>query len=143
MTLHAPVPSYGAAEPLQPPRLRVVETSTPNAGVAYDSEDYAMLNRPLETERHARRVMRFLCPQRHDRLLEAGGGRGWLTGRMQQLCPATWGVGVNPRSIAHAVTGQMIAMDAVSLQFGDAQFDHASSFHAIEHVVDAEGRCAR
>lgn len=139
MTLHAaPSHGYGAAQPLHPPRLRLVEAPVPNVGVTYDSEDYAMLNRPLETERHARRVMRFLRPQRHDQLLEVGCGRGWLTQRMQQRCPATWGVDVNPRSIVHAVTGQMVAMDAVSLQFDDAQFDHVYSFHAIEHIVEAE-----
>ena len=139
MTLHAaPSPGFGATEALHPPHLRLVTAPAPIAGVTYDSEDYAMLNRPLETERHARRVMRFLSPQRHDRLLEVGCGRGWLTQRIQQLCPATWGVDVNPRSIAHAVTGQMSAMDAVSLEFDDAQFDHVYSFHAIEHIVEAE-----
>ena len=34
-----------------PPRLRVVDGPAHNAGVRYDSEDYALLNRPIETGR--------------------------------------------------------------------------------------------
>jgi ubiquinone/menaquinone biosynthesis C-methylase UbiE len=105
--------------------------------VTYDSENYAMLNRPIETGRHARRVMRYLRPQRSERLLEVGCGRGWLAQRMQEHSPGTYGVDVNPRSIAHGVTGNLSVMDAVELHFDDGQFDHVYSFHAIEHIVDA------
>jgi ubiquinone/menaquinone biosynthesis C-methylase UbiE len=128
-----------AAQPLvHPPRLRIAEDAAPLTGVVYDSENYAMLNRPIETARHARRIARYLNPGPAARLLEVGCGRGWLTQRMQQSVPATWGIDVNPRSIAHAVTGQLSVMDAVDLRFDDAQFDHVYSFHAIEHIVDAD-----
>src|SRR3954452_10293872 len=92
----------------------------PDGGVIYDSENYAMLNRPIETERHARRIMRYLRPRDSDRLLEVGCGRGWLTQRMQERVPATYGVDVNPRSIVHGVTGNLHVMDAVALEFDDA-----------------------
>ena len=105
--------------------------------VVYDSEDYAMLNRPVESERHFRRVLRYLAPQPTDRLLEVGCGRGWLTQRVQHFAPATYGVDINPRSIAHGVTGNLAVMDALHLQHNDETFDHAFSFHAIEHIVDA------
>lgn len=125
------------ARVVQPPRLRLAaEPSLPH--VTYDSENYAMLNRPIETGRHTRRVLRYLRPHADDRLLEVGCGRGWLTQRMQELCPATFGVDVNPKSIAHGVTGHLTTMDAIDLRFDDEQFDHVYSFHAIEHIVDAQ-----
>lgn len=125
--------------PLAPePSRRAAPTATARtASVVYDSEDYAMLNRPIETERHARRIMRHLRPSDGHRLLEVGCGRGWLTQRMQERFPATYGVDVNPRSIVHAVTANLHVMDAVALEFDDEQFDHVYSFHAIEHIVDA------
>ena len=121
----------------EPPRVRVTASPAPVATVLYDSEDYAMLNRPIETSRHARRIGRYLRPAPSDRLLEVGCGRGWLTQRMQETCPGTYGVDVNPRSIAHAVTHHLRVMDAVNLQFEDEQFDHVYSFHVIEHILDA------
>lgn len=121
----------------EPPRLRLAEALPPTVGVTYDSEDYAMLNRPIETSRHARRILRYLRPHTGHRLLEVGCGRGWLTRRMQERCPATYGVDVNPRAIAHGVTRNLDVMDAVALRFEDDQFDHVYSFHAIEHIVDA------
>ena len=128
------------AEPtLRAPRLRLTDDAPSLPAVTYDSEDYAMLNRPLETERHLRRVVRFLAPKAGDRLLEVGCGRGWLTRRVQQLCPATYGIDVNPRSIDHGVAPQLSSMDAVSLRYDDAQFDKLYSFHAIEHIPDAAG----
>jgi len=121
----------------EPTRRASSVAASPTASVVYDSEDYAMLNRPIETERHARRIMRHLRPSDGQRLLEVGCGRGWLTQRMQERFPATYGVDVNPRSIVHAVTANLHVMDAVALEFDDEQFDHVYSFHAIEHIVDA------
>jgi SAM-dependent methyltransferase len=122
----------------EPPRLRIADGEREFHGVTYDSDNYAMLNRPIETGRHARRVMRYLAPRENQRLLEIGAGRGWLTQRIQQSVPDTWGIDVNPRSIAHAVTGQLSVMDATELHYDDEQFDHVFSFHAIEHITDAE-----
>ena len=119
------------------PKARAVSPHASTARVKYDSENYAMLNRPIETGRHARRIGRYLRPRDDDRLLEVGCGRGWLTQRMQDTCSATYGIDVNPRSIAHGVTEKLIVMDALDLDFEDEQFDHIYSFHAIEHIVDA------
>jgi ubiquinone/menaquinone biosynthesis C-methylase UbiE len=120
------------------PRLRLAAPSEAPPAVTYDSEDYAMLNQPIETGRHVTRVMRYLCPRRDDRLLEIGCGRGWLTQRMQAICPLTYGIDVNPRSIIHGVTANLVQMDAVELRYDDEQFDKVYSFHAIEHIADAE-----
>lgn len=128
-----------AVPTLQAPRLRRIDTRESLPTVTYDSEDYAMLNRPIETERHFRRVVRHLAPRPADRLLEIGCGRGWLTRRVQQLCPATFGIDVNPRSIIHGVAPRLSSMDALALHFDDEQFDKLYSFHAIEHIADAEG----
>lgn len=130
-------PASGAPA-TQLPRLRLIPESPSDLAVSYDSEDYAMLNSPIETERHVKRIMRYLRPRSDDRLLEVGCGRGWLTHRMQQLCPATYGIDVNPNSLTHGVAVNLATMDAVDLQYEDAQFDHLYSFHAIEHIVEAE-----
>ncbi len=122
---------------MRAPALRLTDGEQSLPAVTYDSENYAMLNRPIETERHLRRIVRFLAPRASDRVLEVGCGRGWLTRRVQQICPATFGIDVNPRSIDHGVAPQLSSMDAVSLRYDDAQFDKVYSFHAIEHIVDA------
>lgn len=140
--MHPPSIPARATTELRPPRLRAHDRPTPDAGVTYDSENYAMLNRPIETGRHFRRVQRLLAPRPDDRLLEVGCGRGWLTERVQQHCPATWGIDVNPRSIAHAVTAQLLTMDATDMHFDDAQFDGVFSFHTIEHVVELDAALA-
>lgn len=134
----ATTPVHQHVETLAPPRTRPQQRPRHDGAVEYDSEDYAMLNRPIETQRHMRRIVRFLRPRSHDRLLEVGCGRGWLTQRVQELCPSTFGVDVNPRSIAHGVTERLLVMDAVDLNFEDAQFDKLYSFHAIEHIVEAD-----
>lgn len=134
--LHRPASTAPATHP---PRLRIAPPVRSDVAVTYDSEDYAMLNSPIETDRHARRVMRYLAPRETDRLLEVGCGRGWLTHRIQQSCPATYGIDVNPRSLQHAVARNMATMDAIDLHYDDEQFDHVYSFHAIEHIVDAAG----
>lgn len=113
---------------------------------AYCSENYALLNTPIETDRHVRRVVRHLAPAAADRILEIGCGRGFLTRRIQHLSPLTQGVDVNPQAIRHAVAPNLRAMDMVALAFDDASFDKAYSFHAIEHVADvaaALGEMAR
>ena len=53
------------------------------------------------------------------------------------VCPATYGIDVNPKSIVHGVAKNLSTMDAVDLRYDDEQFDHVYSFHAIEHIVDA------
>ncbi len=126
------------SEAYSPPRERPARRPLHEGAVTYDSENYAMLNRPIETERHMRRINRYLRPHAGERLLEVGCGRGWLTQRVQQLCPLTFGVDVNPQSIAHGVAPRLSVMDAVDLHFEDEQFDKLFSFHAIEHIVEAD-----
>ena len=109
---------------------------------AYCSEHYALLNTPIETDRHLRRIVRHLAPAAADRILEIGCGRGFLTRRVQHLSPSTRGVDVNPQAIRHAVAPNLRAMDMNALDFADASFDKAYSFHAIEHVVDVAAALA-
>jgi len=104
--------------------------------VAYRSERYSLMNTPIETERHVRRVMRHLSPNRQDRILEVGCGRGFLARRIQQHSPGTQGIDVNPNSIRHAVTRNLAVMSALRLGFRDAAFDKIYSFHTIEHLSD-------
>ena len=104
--------------------------------MVYRSRRYALLNKPIEVDRHVRRVERFLRPRSADRVLEVGCGRGFLTARIQQICPGTTGVDLNPHAIANAVTHDLRNMDARALGFPDAFFDKIYSFHAIEHIPD-------
>lgn len=128
-----------STSPFTPPPPHAATVARIDGAVTYDSEAYALLNHPLETERHARRVARYLRPGAGDRLLEVGCGRGWLTRRVQERHPTTCGVDVNPSSIAHAVTRNLRRMDATALRFEDASFDHLYSFHTIEHIPDLRG----
>jgi len=102
----------------------------------YSSKKYALLNSPVEINRHLARVRRFLRPRRTDRILEIGCGRGYLTRRVRDIAPATIGIDLNPQAIKHAVVGNLRRMDARRLEFPDESFDKAYSFHAIEHIPD-------
>lgn len=134
-----PIAQHRIAVPVvHRPRLRLAHDRLP-AGLRYDSENYALLNRPIETTRHARRIHRYLAPRVEHRLLEVGCGRGWLTQRMQERHPLTYGVDVNPKSIQHGVAENLSVMDAVDLRFADEAFDLVYSVHAIEHIADAGG----
>jgi ubiquinone/menaquinone biosynthesis C-methylase UbiE len=100
----------------------------------YTTEDYAMVNTPIESDGHLRRIVRYLAPRPDSRLLEVGCGRGFLTRKVQKLCPGTWGVDVNPESVRHGVTTGLRVMNACELKFADQTFDAVFSFHTIEHI---------
>jgi ubiquinone/menaquinone biosynthesis C-methylase UbiE len=102
----------------------------------YRSRRYALLNTPIEVNRHVRRVERYLRPRAADRVLEIGCGRGFLTRQIQRIAPATTGIDLNPQAISNAVTDDLRNMDARALAFPNAMFDKIYSFHAIEHIPD-------
>jgi ubiquinone/menaquinone biosynthesis C-methylase UbiE len=102
----------------------------------YRSKKYALLNTPIEVERHLGRVQHFLQPAATDQLLEIGCGRGFLTRRVQAIAPLTRGIDLNPEAIANGITQHLEVMDAEHLAFGDESFDKIYSFHAIEHIPD-------
>lgn len=102
----------------------------------YSSRKYALLNSPIETERHIRRVHRYLAPRATDRLLEIGCGRGFLTRRVRCVAPNTTGIDINPEAVANGVTTGLQQMDARQLAFPDGSFDKIYSFHVIEHIPD-------
>ena len=105
--------------------------------LSYTSRKYAMLNRPIECDRHLARVRRYLDPRREDRVLEIGCSRGFLLQRVrQELAPSTIGVDLNPEAIANSVIDGSLVMDAQSLAFEDESFDKLYSFHCIEHIPD-------
>lgn len=105
--------------------------------IDYQSEKYALLNsRAIEHGKHLRRVQRFLDPQPHERLLEVGCSRGYLTRLVQQLAPDTRGIDLNAEAIARGVTRDLCVMDVQRLAFADETFDKVFSFHCIEHVPD-------
>lgn len=114
--------------------------------VAYRSEKYSLMNTPIEVDRHVRRVLRHLEPTPSDRILEIGCGRGFLTRRIQAHSPDTLGIDANPESIRHGVAPNLRVMGANHLDFEQASFDKAYSFHTLEHLPDpglALGEIAR
>ena len=105
--------------------------------LSYTSRKYAMLNKPIEVDRHLARVRRYLDPRRSDRILEIGCSRGFLLQRVRQdLAPATIGIDLNPEAIANSVIQGSSVMDAQSLAFEDESFDKIYSFLCIEHIRD-------
>lgn len=105
--------------------------------LSYTSRKYAMLNKPIEVDRHLARVRRYLDPRRTDRILEIGCSRGYLLQRVrQELAPSTIGIDLNPEAIANSVIHGSSVMDAQSLAFEDESFDKIYSFHCIEHIPD-------
>jgi ubiquinone/menaquinone biosynthesis C-methylase UbiE len=103
---------------------------------AYQSLKFALLNTDIEVGWHEQRVHRHLAPLETDTVLEIGCGRGFLTARIQAVAPNTWGVDVNPESIANGVARNMRVMPAERLRFCDEAFDLAYSFHTLEHLED-------
>jgi len=106
--------------------------------ISYQSRRYALLNTPIEVDRHFRRVCDFLAPSPSDHVLEVGCGRGFLTRQVRQVAPATVGVDVNPEAVANAVAPGLRVMDAQHLAFADGHFDKIYSFHVIEHILNLE-----
>ena len=105
----------------------------------YQSEKYALINSPaIEHQMNLRRVTRFLAPRPHERLLEVGCSRGYLTRLVQQTAPDTVGIDVNAAAIARGVTTGLSVMDAQQLRFDDEHFDKVFSFHCIEHVPNLQ-----
>ena len=112
----------------------------PPASPCYRSRKYAMLNKPIEIDRHLGRVRRYLRPRWDDRLLEIGCSRGFLTRRVrEELAPSTTGVDLNPEAIANACIDGLSVMDAQALAYEDESFDKIYSFHCIEHIPDLHG----
>ena len=108
----------------------------------YQSRKYALLNSPIEVDRHLRRIHKYLTPRTNDRILEIGCGRGFLTREVQRIAPATIGIDLNAEAVTNSVTGGLRVMDARALDFPDATFDKIYSFHAIEHIPNLAGAFA-
>jgi ubiquinone/menaquinone biosynthesis C-methylase UbiE len=107
--------------------------------MTYQSRKYALLNSPIEVDRHIRRVRKYLQPRGNDRILDVGCGRGFVTQGVQRLVPATTGIDLNAEAVCNGVTQGLRVMDAQKLSFADASFDKIYSFHAIEHIPDLAG----
>jgi ubiquinone/menaquinone biosynthesis C-methylase UbiE len=107
--------------------------------MSYRSRKYALLNKPIEIDRHVARVRRYLQPSWDDRILEIGCSRGFLTQRVRhELAPSTTGVDLNPEAIANACVDDLVVMDAQALAYEDESFDKIYSFHCIEHIPDLQ-----
>ena len=102
----------------------------------YTSRAYALLNK--DDKRHVKEIQQFLDPRREDKILEIGCGRGFLTKRIQEISPHTYGIDVNPAAIALGVAENLSVMDSQNLDFEDSSFDKVYSYHTIEHVSEPQ-----
>lgn len=102
----------------------------------YDSKAYALINR--EDKKHIQEVLQYLSPQKEDKILEIGCGRGFTVKKIQEICPQTYGVDINPNSIEKGVAKNLQVMDAQQLAFDNENFDKVYSFHTIEHVPNPQ-----
>lgn len=103
----------------------------------YTSRAYTFLQ--PDKKSHSKKVMHLLVPQKDDRMLEIGCGRGYTVKRMQRFVPETIGIDVNEAAIQRGVTHGLYKMDAQALAFSDETFDKIYSFHTIEHIPDITG----
>jgi SAM-dependent methyltransferase len=106
----------------------------------YDSARYALVNR--WDHRHEAAVRRVLDPQRGERVLEVGCGRGHLTKVLDEWGVDVTGVDANPQAAENAVSDKVRHMFGESLDFPDGSFDKIVSVHAIEHIPQLEAAFA-
>jgi len=103
----------------------------------YNSKQYASINKK---DKHLyRKVLDYLRPQKEDKILEIGCGRGFLTKEIQFFSKDTTGIDVNPEAVFQGVAPNLKIMDATKLDFPSDCFDKIYSCHTIEHIPDLKG----
>lgn len=98
----------------------------------YDSRRYALINR--WNPRNLDIVLEWVKPQRGQKILDVGCGRGHLVKALTGHGIEAWGIDLNPNASELAGDLNVRTMSAAALEFGDASFDSVVSFHAIEHI---------
>ena len=83
-------------------------------------------------------VLRYLNPEKGDRVLEVGCSRGTIVNKLQEYGIDAYGIDINPESIKNGVAKNLSVMDATNLDFPNSSFDKVYSFHTIEHIPDLE-----
>lgn len=102
----------------------------------YNSRDYALSN--IKDSYLYKKVIQYLAPEKEERILEIGCGRGFLTKEIQKIARDTIGIDINKEAVLNGVAANLKVMDAISLDFPDEFFDKVYSCHTIEHIQDIE-----
>jgi len=100
----------------------------------YNSKKYASVNK--KDKYLYRKVLDYLKPQKEDKILEIGCGRGFLTKEIQFFSKDTTGIDINPEAVSQGVAPNLRIMDATKLDFPSDYFDKIYSCHTIEHIPD-------
>lgn len=103
----------------------------------YDSRRYALINR--WNPRNLSLVLDWVEPRPGDLVLDVGCGRGHLVKALTSLGVNAYGIDLNPNASELAGEERVRTMSATALQFESGFFDSVVSFHALEHIPDAEG----
>lgn len=104
---------------------------------SYNSRRYALVNR--WNPRNLALVNDWVTPQPGDKVLDVGCGRGHLVKALTAGGVDAWGIDLNPQASELAGEDRVRTMSATALDFEGASFDAVVSFHALEHIPDAEG----
>jgi SAM-dependent methyltransferase len=106
----------------------------------YNSRRYALINR--WNPRNLDLVLEWVKPQRGQKILDVGCGRGHLVKALTGRGIEAWGIDLNPNATELAGDLNVQTMSAAALEFADASFDSVVSFHAIEHIPPLKGAMA-
>ena len=109
--------------------------------VSYESAAYAsslLSEKGFFSKYFLNVVLRYLNPEKGDRVLEVGCSRGTIVNKLQEYGIDAYGIDINPESIKNGVAKNLSVMDATNLDFPNSSFDKVYSFHTIEHIPDLE-----
>ncbi len=81
-------------------------------------------------------LRRYLAPQKGDRILDMGCGRGFYVRALAGYAREVIGVDISDASLEEAVTPNVRYGDVTALEFNPASFDKVYSLHTIEHLPE-------
>ncbi len=81
-------------------------------------------------------LLRYLSPNKGERILDMGCGRGFYVRKVEEYTEGVIGVDISESSLRDAVTSKVRYGDVTSLDFEADSFDKIYSLHTIEHIPD-------
>lgn len=81
-------------------------------------------------------LLRYLSPNKGERILDMGCGRGFYVRKVEEYTEGVIGVDISESSLRDAVTSKVRYGDVTNLDFEADSFDKVYSLHTIEHIPD-------
>ena len=81
-------------------------------------------------------LLRYLSPNKGERILDMGCGRGFYVRKVEEYTEGVIGVDISESSLRDAVTPKVRYGDVTNLDFEADSFDKVYSLHTIEHIPD-------